>query len=337
MPARRHRVAVVAAATWLAFATLAYGQNAGGDQANLRSIADVLEAATNLPQILARNTTPEDDAQLREDMEIERRRLLEILRNNGYLAAEIALEWPGLAQAKASSIRVRVDPGALHVLGTINVATTAPIPGTVMNELGTSIAPLVGDIVSAAALNNLSSRLLWKLGQHGYPFAKVEHLDVTLEPGSLSARVAVGIETGAVSRFVEADLGSTNPQLQREVLDLLPFAVGDIYSADAVATLREALAALAGVTGTRVDVVPAGEDGFSLNLRVERARQSPTSTFGSSLGFGLLIASVGALAARQTAVSANAGRPTVRSLTVAAGGLLLLSGCLLALRVLSFT
>lgn len=332
MRAGRRLAASLATGLWLAVVMLAHGQ----DGVTRPSVASVLEAATNLPQILERFSAPESGEGLRKAVETERLRLVGILRNDGYLAAEIALEWPDIAVADAPPVRVRVDPGPAYVLGAIDVATTRPLAAELVSELHATAAPSVGDNASAAALGSLSSRLTWTLGRNGYPFARVDSVDVEPEPGLQSAKVVVRIDAGELARFVDADFTRVDPALQDKVASLIPFAAGDLYSVESLATLRQNLAGLAGADGARVDVVAVGDDGFRLALRAKRAHQLLPDTLISSLGFGLLIAALGIIAARQAAVSAGAGKVAVRSLSVAMGGVLLLAGCLLALRVFSF-
>jgi len=335
MLAGRRLAAGFAAGIWLAIAALAYGQDAAGEPGR-PSVASVLEAATNLPKILERYAAPESEEELREAAETERLRLVGILRNDGYLTAEIALEWPELAIAGAPPVRVRVDPGLAYTLGAIGIAATQPLPQALVDELQATAAPSVGDNATAAALDSLSRRLIWTLGRNGYPFARVETVDVAPEPGLQTASVAVRVDAGEPARFVDADFTRVDRVLQDRVALLVPFAAGDLYSVEKLAVLRQDLAGLAGGDRARVDVVPEGTDGFRLALRVKRASQLLPDTLLSGLGFGLLIAALGIIAARQAAVSAGANRAAVRTLSIVTGGVLLLAGGLLALRVFSF-
>jgi outer membrane translocation and assembly module TamA len=332
----RRLATALAAGLWFTLAMPIWGQDVVPDDANLQSVARVLEAATNLPQILLRPPLPEGEAGLREAVETERLRLIQILKDDGYLGAEIALEWPGSAVEDTSTMRVRVDPGSRYSLGAVTVATMSPIADEVMERLQSTVEMAVGDIATAAVIDNLSSRLTWTLGQSGYPFARVHNIDFELEPERQSAKLAVGIDTGGLSRFVDVDFAEVDRGLRSRIAPLIPFAAGDLYSVETLVALREELAGLSGIDRTRAEVVPAGDDGFILSLQAERAPELSSGTLASILGLGLLLATLGALAARQVAVFAGARKSAVQLFSVATGGLFLTSCCLLALRAFSF-
>ena len=334
MLAGRRSVTSLAAACWLCLAMLAHGQGAAPTSAAPPDIAGVLEAATNLPQILAQSGGQQDETALREAVETERLRLVGILKNDGYLTAEIVLDWPDPA-AGASTMQVRVNPGPRYVLGAIDVTTTDPLAPEVMDDVLATAATSVGDDASAAALNSVSGRLIWALGSHGYPFARTVAMDLAPQPGQETATVAFRVEPGTPARFVAADFARVDPALQNRIAPLVPFVAGDLYSVDKLALLRQQMAGLVGIDGARADVVPEGSTGFRLALRAKRTHELLPNTLQSNLGFGFLIASLGALAARQVAVSAGAGRPAMRLLSVLTGGLLIFGGGLLALRIFS--
>lgn len=334
MPVGMRLVAGLVAACWLASATLGYGQGAVLADPTPQSIASVLEAATNLPQILAQNSDLRGEA-LREAVETERLRLVGILRNDGYLAAEVALEWPDFSVADASSLKVRVNPGPRYTLGAIDVTATPELAPAVMDEVLATAATSVGDNAGAAAVESLSGRLTWALGRHGYPFARMADMDVRPEPGEQVAKVAIRVEQGDLARFMSVDFSRVDPALHSRIAPLIPFAEGDLYSVDALALLRQQMAGLAGVDSARVDVLPEGSGGFSLAVRAKRTHEMLPNTLQANLGFWLLVASLGALAIRQASVSAGAGRPVVRGLSVVSGGLLTVAVGLLALRVFS--
>jgi outer membrane translocation and assembly module TamA len=304
-----------------------------GDDAE--EIARRLEAATNLPQILAKDPALATAGDRGLALEAERERLARILVSEGYLDATIALEWPSRAVADAAKLQVRVNPGPRYAIGAASVATTTAVDDAVMAELTSSAAGMVGKRADNATKADVSSRLVRVLGQNGYAFARVVPIDFKPTGDDATARVEIVIEPGAPSRFVSADLGSVDEPLRDEVGALLPFAPGDIYSVDALAAFREALTNHPGLAGSKVDVVRDGASGFSLSIRAKRAYALLPDTLQSSLGFGLLIAALGLLALRQTAVAGKFGALPVRILSVTTGGVLVTSAALLAVRAVS--
>jgi outer membrane translocation and assembly module TamA len=309
----------------------ALGQDLVLDDA--QNAARLLEAATNLPKILAPDAGLATAAERQQAFKAERMRLIEILKDDGYLRADIELQSAVLASTDSSTLRVRVNAGPRYTLSAVTVASTAAVDATLANEMNDFASAAVGSRADKATMDDISKRLKWLLGQNGYAFARVDLLSLVPVPDSDAAVLAIRVAPGQPSHFTGVEMTAVDLALHDAVGSIVPFAPGDLYSSGLVVTFRERLAALPSVAGTRVDVLPDGPAGFSLQIRAKRAYRPTSSTVEANLALGVLIAALAALALRQAAVSSRLGRFPVRLLTVASGGLLATSAGFLAMRV----
>ena len=320
-----------AAALSICLATGAIAQSPAIADKNAEEVARILGEFSNLPQLVSQQPDLTVAAGSAGDaLELERVRLAGLLRDRGYLNAEVEVVRP--EEADGTKVQVRVSHGPSYVIGSARVTAQPAVGGYLEKELDAAAEMALGKRADSASRYELVDRVLWTLGREGYPFPRLEAVSFRDSGDGRTAELLVRLEPGPIARFTGADLSSVDSPLLDDVNQNMPFAVGDIYSVEGLHSFREALREKLGVAATRVDVMPDGPDGFSLAVRATSAPARFPDTWLSALGLAMLTACLLLLALRQAAVSGGLTSLPVRVLSIASGALLLSSGCLLAVR-----
>lgn len=227
----------------------------------------------------------------RSDLDLLQR----LLRVYGYYDGEVTQQVNGGANggedagnAKKPAVRFSIRPGKRYAFGAIDLGNLAAA-GNDAPMLREGFGIKTGDPLYADKIVTERADLDTALGEHGYPFAKIDDpsliVDHAREEGDLSMPVAPGGKyafgtiTSNLPRFLSAG----------HLEDIARFNDGEIYKRSRVEDLRRAILStglVSSVTVTpRETAPPQGGQPGEVAMDVEMTK-APLRTIAGSLGYG---------------------------------------------------
>ncbi|MEX0921627.1 MAG: autotransporter assembly complex family protein [Rhodovibrionaceae bacterium] len=199
-------------------------------------------------------------ARVESDME----RLRAVLRSEGYYAGEVDSEID--IEERPVAIRIEVTTGTRFTLASYQISYQgAPPPEGVRREIAEAGGRL-GAPARAENLNNEEKRLVVRLRNRGYPFAKVADKKYTVDHAAESMAAEIVLEAGPRADFGEMSIEGLEDVRADHAERVAAWFPGERYDPRRVERLRQDLSR----TGLfeSVLVEPAGEVGSDGRLPV---------------------------------------------------------------------
>ena len=218
------------------------------------------------------------DRRAREDEQL----LRDLLRAEGFYGASITTE----VDSNASRIAVilRVEPGPLYHFADISIEGLHA-SGLQPEAARQAFSVKPGDPVNAEAVLTATANLRKYLGDHGFPFAKVEEPSVAIDHAEHAAKLTLNAAPGEFARFGGVEIeGRRRPFGPKHVQRMARFKRGDVYNTTDVDDLRRALIATGLVSSVKLTPERTADPNVvNLVVTVERA---PPRTIAGELGYG---------------------------------------------------
>lgn len=220
----------------------------------------VLLDGLNLPALHAAGVMGEPGSdQWMAAVEIERKRLGEVVRSFGYLAGRMELiEEAGGAQGApepASAIRMLPVPGPLFRIGAIQVAE---LDGADFDRLAAEILQRAGQDVGVIAaepqVSSLTEGIVRTVRGGSFPHARLAGWELLPDPETGTATLRLSIDMGPMLRLGPVIVRGTNTTGPEMVEALAPFSPGDPYDPAVIEAYRAALVATPQVRRARVEI-----------------------------------------------------------------------------------
>ena len=256
MPAPVSALAVLVAAALLAAPAIAAAQTTGsgsgetGAQAAL--VVDYTVAIEGVPEkdtvrlleetsqlVALADRPPATQAGLRRRADDDVRRLLEVLRSQGFYDAEIT---PRIdSSVTPAEVQLAVDTGVLYLLGdfAIDYGDVDDRQGLItdLDDLDLHLGlPAEGATVVAG-----QNRLMQRLAESGRPLAKVVDRKVTVDHADTTMHVELKVDPGPFTRFGKAEFRGLESVDAAYLQRLVPWRPGAVYDSREVERLRKRL------------------------------------------------------------------------------------------------
>lgn len=217
------------------------------------------------------------DRRAREDADL----LAELLRSRGYYDA--AVEPRVTTDSGRVLVTLIAEPGDLYRFAQVEVRGLegAPAQADALRE-AFGIKPQ--DPVDAAAVNAGAAALRQRIGQGGFPFAKVADPEVVVDHGSQTATLVLNVEPGGQRRYGRIVVPDGSLFSARHIQEIARFKPGQPYEASDIDDLRRALIATSLVSSVTVTPQP-GETPDTVDIAV-RIDPAPPRTIAGELGYG---------------------------------------------------
>jgi translocation and assembly module TamA len=217
------------------------------------------------------------DRRAREDADL----LAELLRSRGFYDAEV--EPQVTPEAGRVLVTLSANPGDRYQFTAVEVRGLegAPAQAEALREVF-GIKPQ--DPVDAAAVNAGTAALKAKIGQGGFPFAKVPDPEVVVDHESRTATLVLTVDPGGARRYGKIVVPTGALFTARHIQRMARFKPGQPYEASDIDDLRRALIATGLVSSVAVTPQPgATPDTVDIAVAIDRA---PPRTIAGELGYG---------------------------------------------------
>ena len=217
------------------------------------------------------------DRRAREDADL----LAELLRSRGYYDAVVE---PRVAtEGGRVLIALVAEPGELYRFADVEVRGLEGAPNQAV-ALREAFGVKRDDPVDAAAVNAGTTALRQRIGQGGFPFAKVVDPEVVVDHESRTATLVLNVEAGGERRYGRIIVPEGSLFNAKHLQEMARFKPGQRFEASDMDDLRRALIAT-GLVSTVTGTPKAGAcpDTVDFAVNVERA---PPRTIAGELGYG---------------------------------------------------
>lgn len=226
-------------------------------------------------------------AQINRRMELDEQLLDRILRAEGYYGAFIrrAVQAPEAGGNGKLRAVFAVRPGVRYTLSSVQLPGLAHAV-THAPDLRTVFPVKVGDPIDADEITAGQVKLAAALGENGFPFARVDEPEVTIDHDAQKGDLEIVVRAGGYRRFggvaLEAETGEIFSA--RHLMRIARFDRDDVYQATDVEDLRRAIVATGLVSSVTVTPRDAG-DGDHVDIAVAAA-PAPMRTISGEIGYG---------------------------------------------------
>jgi translocation and assembly module TamA len=218
------------------------------------------------------------DRRAREDAKL----LEDVLRAEGYYDASVD---PGVAASGDQTLLVTLAarPGQLYHFTNVDVTGLAST-GAKQASLLAALGLKVGDAINADKVLGGETALTAKLGEEGYPFAKLGDPQIVVDHDSRSGTFALNVDPGGARNFGKIIVPPDSIFKAGHVQTIARFEPGEPYQASRVDDLRRALIQTGLISSVKIEPVPgATDDTVDISVKLERA---PPRTISGELGYG---------------------------------------------------
>jgi translocation and assembly module TamA len=217
------------------------------------------------------------DRRAREDAEL----LAELLRSRGYYDAEV--EPRVTAEADRVTVSLDAEPGELYRFTQVEVRGLEGAPAQA-DALREAFGVRPQDPVDAAAVNAGTAALRTRIGQTGFPFAKVPEPEVVVDHESRTAILVLNVDPGGAKRYGRVVVPDDALFSSRHIQSIARFKSGQPFEASDMDDLRRALIATGLVSSVTVTPRPsATPDTVDVAVDITRA---PPRTIAGEIGYG---------------------------------------------------
>lgn len=227
---------------------------------------------------------------LQRRAEADMDRLAEVLRSEGYYAAEVSFAVD--EQAQPVLVTVTIAPGPVFKLEAFNVRVDAayatpqpkPVP---LSDLGLAI----GQPARAGPVVEAQAALLRALAEQGYALAKVQDRQVLVDHAAESMRVEVVVSSGPLAMFGPVSIDGLSDLDEAWVRRRLPWEPGERFSISQMETMRKRLVESRLFStvklSTAKQTLEGGQLPITIDLREADQRSVGTGvSWSSAEGFG---------------------------------------------------
>jgi translocation and assembly module TamA len=215
------------------------------------------------------------DRRAREDADL----LAELLRARGYYDA--AVDTRVTPDATGLVVVLDATPGTLYTFTDVQLRG---VQGPAADAARATLGVTPRDPVDAAKVLAGEAAIRARLGEQGYPFARVSEPEVVIDHDSGTATLVLDVEPGGVKRYGKVVVPPNALFTARHIQEIARFKPGQPYEAKDVEDLRRALIATGLASAVTVRPV-RGEtpDTVDIAVTVDRA---PPRTIAGELGYG---------------------------------------------------
>lgn len=205
-----------------------------------------------------------------------------LLFSEGWYGARVESDVSG----EESGVRVRfdVEPGERYRWRQITLDLYPDAPASL--EDGFALRP--GTPIRAAEVDLAEGELLIRMRREGYPFAAIGARDVVLNDEEATGDYLLTADIGPRGRFGRIRMDGYQPFSEDHAHVIARFEPGDLYDADMVDDLRQALIQtqlFGGLTAVPVDTGERAEDGTAITDIQVHANRGPLRQLGGQVGY----------------------------------------------------
>ena len=226
-------------------------------------------------------TTATIDRRAHDDEDLAREILRSIGRYDGTAVVSISTP-PGTDTA---IVKLVIDPGDPYTFTGVAIPGLDTAGATKAANLRQSFAVKAGDTVDADRVNTAVAAFKIELGNRGYPFAKVDDPNITVDHATHEASLSLPVALGSQARFGKIIVTGSRPIFSaHHVADVARFHPGQPYEARRLDDLRRALIQTSLVSVATITPTRTPDPGVvDITVHLERA---PPRTIAGELGYG---------------------------------------------------
>lgn len=217
------------------------------------------------------------DRRAREDADL----LAELLRSRGYYDALV--EPRVTTESDKVLVTLAAEPGDQYRFAQVEVRGLEGAPDQA-KALRDAFGIHPQDPVDAAAVNAGTKALSQKIGQGGFPFAKVAEPEVIVDHESRMATLVLTVQPGGERRYGKVVVPKGALFSARHIQEMARFKPGQRFEASDMDDLRRALIATGLVSSVTVAPQP-GDTPETVDIGV-RIDPAPPRTIAGELGYG---------------------------------------------------
>lgn len=256
--------------------TLAYDVTIEGEVDE--GLRQVLEGSARLYTL--RNKPPPTVAGLRRRAEGDLERLIAALHSEAYYAAQVGYRLDETADPLA--VVLEIVPGTRYRLRSYDVSYAgAAAPPSELQPTAEELGIELEAPARAPAILGVERSLLARLGERGYPLAKVAERKAFVEHASQSMNVRLQIDAGSPARFGALTVEGLSEVEEDHLRRLVEWEPGEVYDSRKVEATRSAISATGLFSGVRVEAAETLDANDTLPMTI-----AVTETAHRSIGFG---------------------------------------------------
>ncbi|MDH7973582.1 BamA/TamA family outer membrane protein [Sphingomonas sp. AR_OL41] len=239
------------------------------------------ERFKQLSTLAANDGKPANAAQLdrraREDAVL----LVGLLRAQGYYDARVTSRLE--PRQGRPLVVLEAEPGTVYKFDSVTLAGLSGA-GDKAPGLETAFGVKPGAPVDADAIAAGEAQLRTKIGNEGFPFAKVDSPQIVVDHATHTATLDMAVAPGGAKRFGKITSNPNNRVFgAKHIQEIARFKPGQPYDAESLADLRRALIQTSLVSTVDIKPVDAGNGLVDIDVTLERA---PPRTIAGELGYG---------------------------------------------------
>ncbi len=239
------------------------------------------ERFKQLSTLAANDGSPANAAQLdrraREDAVL----LVGLLRAQGYYDARVTSRLE--PRQGRPLVVLEAEPGTVYKFDSVTLAGLSGA-GDKAPALESAFGVKPGAPVDADAIAAGEAQLRTKIGNEGFPFAKVDAPQIVVDHATHTATLDMAVAPGGAKRFGKITSNPNNRVFgAKHIQEIARFKPGEPYDAESLADLRRALIQTSLVSTVDIKPVDAGNGLVDIDVALERA---PPRTIAAELGYG---------------------------------------------------
>jgi translocation and assembly module TamA len=198
-------------------------------------LADLLNKVSELKT--SEDKPPVSENALRRRADRDLGRLADAAHSLGYWSAEFSYDVD--TQTDPAKVAVKVEPGPLYRVGSVNVLEPGGQPLTIPGDGKLPLKP--GDPARTAPVVGTETAILAALGDNGHPFAKIADRRVEIDNSAQSMDVTYIVDAGPSERFGPLAIEGLDRLNPAYVEGRVRWQPGALYQASKVEETRRAL------------------------------------------------------------------------------------------------
>jgi translocation and assembly module TamA len=239
-------------------------------------LADLLDKVSELKTLEEKPPASEEALRRRADRDLGR--LADAAHSLGYWDAEFSYEFD--TQVEPAKITVKVEPGPLYHVGSVDVQGPDHQPLVIPNQGKLPLKP--GDPARTAPVVATETALLAALGNSGHPFAKAGDRRVEIDRVAHTMEVTFTLDPGPTQRFGPVAIEGLERLNPDYVEGRVRWQPGEVYNEAKVEETRRALIASGLFSTVRITPVADPENPGEVRMAIDA-----TERLHRSVGVGL--------------------------------------------------
>lgn len=239
---------------------------------------EVWERLASQSQLVAlQKHPPATLAGLKRRAEADITNLVQTLHSFAYYNAHITLSYPH--ENKEATVVITIDPGPIYPLEKVIVEG--------IGEVETELSQYHGKAALPALIVEIEKELIKFLECSGYPFARLEKVEVLADQESKSITLTLKVESGPIAYFGDLTVLGNKTVKYGYFKKHTAWCLGDLYSPNKIACTQRALELsqlFSSVSITYPEAPLEGEELLPMTIEVQESKQR-------SIGLGVNYAS----------------------------------------------